>query len=232
MRKDLMAQESNSAKSILLRVLIVVIFGIAFAYIEAAVVVYLRVIFHPAGFTFPLEPFAANELGKKLLLTEIGREVATLVLIFTGAWLIGRISQEKFANFMIIFAVWDIFYYIWLKLLIDWPASIMDWDILFLIPLPWASPLLVPLLVSITLIVFAIIILYRCSCNKPIKVAKADWAGFILAALIVVVSLCTAGAHISEAVYESYFSWPVFALGLIAAIILFIKCLLKSPSKI
>ncbi|NQT01098.1 MAG: hypothetical protein HQ580_03680, partial [Planctomycetes bacterium] len=140
---------------------VVVIFSIAFAYIEAAVVVYLREIFHPDGFTFPLTTFGLDPLWERLLLTEIGREAATIVLIFTGSWLFGKNRRQRFAYFMTIFAVWDIFYYVWLKVLLDWPSSIMDWDILFLIPDTWASAVLYPVLISITMLVFAAVILYR-----------------------------------------------------------------------
>ena len=68
------------------RLLIVVLFSIAFAYIESAVVVYLRAIFHAEGFQFPLQVFDLDSLGRRLMLTEVGREAATLVLIWTGAW--------------------------------------------------------------------------------------------------------------------------------------------------
>src|SRR5690606_3193495 len=98
--------------------------------------------------TFPLEVFGVTPEARRLLLTEIGREAATLVLILTAAWLFGRSRQERVAYFLVIFAVWDVFYYVWLKVLLNWPASIMDWDILFLIPAVWASPVLYPVLVS------------------------------------------------------------------------------------
>jgi len=214
--------------SILKRFCIVVIFSIAFAYIEAAVVVYLRAIFHPDGFTFPLRVFGTNPHEKQFLLTEIGREAATLVLILTAAWLSGRNFQQRFAYFLVIFAVWDIFYYIWLKVLINWPASVMDWDILFLIPVTWASPLLAPVLVSIILLIFAIMILYRSSCARPIRVTLTDWLGFIIAAFLVVVSFCIAGLHISEPDFQSYFYWPLFVLGGVFAIALFLKCVFKA----
>ena len=125
---------TDNIHQMLKRLLVAIVFGIAFGYIEAAVVVYLRAIFHPNGFTFPMQIFALTPQGKHLLLTEIGREAATLVLILTGAWLFSRNRQEAIAYFMLIFAVWDIFYYVWLKVLLDWPATLMDWDILFLIP--------------------------------------------------------------------------------------------------
>ena len=207
---------------------IVVIFGIAFAYIEAAVVVYLREIFHPDGFTFPLTTFGASPRWKQLLLTEIGREAATIVIISTGAWLFGRNLQQRTAYFFTIFAIWDIFYYVWLKVLLNWPASVMDWDILFLIPGTWAGPVLAPLLISITLLIFAITILYRDYCAIPLSVTLIDWVGFILAGLVVVVSFCVAGRHVTKRDFKSHFYWPLFTAGLLSAIALFLKCLLRS----
>jgi hypothetical protein len=207
--------------------LIVVVFGIAFGYIEAAVVVYLRQIFHPDGFTFPMTVFGIDALSKRILLTEIGREAATIVLIFTGTWLFGHNRQQRFAYFMIIFAVWDIFYYVWLKVLLDWPASIMDWDILFLIPVTWASPVLYPILISMTLIVFAVVILYRNSCGRPLKATLPDWLAFSASGIIVVASFCIAGLHSTEQDYASYFYWPLFAAGHILGIVIFLKVLLK-----
>ncbi|MHC4582831.1 MAG: hypothetical protein ACYS14_15365, partial [Planctomycetota bacterium] len=147
------------------RFCVVVVFSIAFANIEATVVVYLREIFHPDGFDFPMTVFGEGPNWKRLLLTEIGREAATMVLILTTCWLAGRNRQQRFAYFLTIFAIWDIFYYIWLKVLINWPASIMDWDILFLIPVTWASPVLYPVLISVALLAFAVVILYRDSCG-------------------------------------------------------------------
>jgi hypothetical protein len=212
--------------------LIVVVFSIAFGYIEAAVVVYLRQIFYPDGFTFPMTVFGIDAMSRRLLLTEIGREAATIVLIFTGAWLSGRNHQQRVAYFLIIFAVWDIFYYVWLKVLLDWPASIMDWDILFLIPVTWASPVLYPVLISITLIVFAMAILYRCSCGRPIRVTLPDWLAFCASGFIVVVSFCISGLHSTEQDYASYFYQPLFAIGLLLSILTFVKCCLNSGKKV
>jgi hypothetical protein len=209
------------------RFLIVVIFSIAFGYIEAAVVVYLRAIFHPDGFTFPLA-FAIAPSSKHILLTEIGREAATIVIILTGSWLFSRNRQQRFAYFLTIFAVWDIFYYVWLKVILDWPASITDWDILFLIPVVWASPVLAPLLVSLTMLLFAVIILYRDFISRPLKVTGLDGLFFIAASLIVVVSFCIAGRHIGQQDFNSYFYWPLFAAGNILAVVFFLRSCYKS----
>ncbi|MHC4462212.1 MAG: hypothetical protein ACYS6W_06475 [Planctomycetota bacterium] len=212
----------------LTRFCIVFIFSIAFAYIEAAVVVYLREIFHPEGFTFPLTDFGTTPLWKRLLLTEVGREAATIVLMLTGAWLFGKNLQQQFAYFLTIFAVWDIFYYVWLKVLIKWPGSIMDWDILFLIPITWAGPVLAPVLISLTLLLYALIILYHDYCGKGLEVMPVDWLGFSLAGLVVVISFCIAGRNVRKHDFKSHFHWPVFALGYISAVALFLKCLLQS----
>ncbi|MHC4060732.1 MAG: hypothetical protein ACYSR6_03850 [Planctomycetota bacterium] len=226
-RQNLSEMTAEPFKTALKRFCVVVIFGVAFGYIEAAVVVYLRAIFHPDGFVFPLVNFGMGPLWRRLLLTEVGREAATIALISTGAWLFGRSRQERFAYFMVVFAVWDIFYYVWLKVLIDWPGSIMDWDILFLIPVSWASPVLAPVLISLTLLVFAAVILYSSSAARPIKVTLIDGLGFLLAAVVIVVSFCIGGLHITEPDYQSYFYWPLFGLGYAGGIALYLKCMLK-----
>jgi hypothetical protein len=214
-------------KTILKRFCIVVVFGIAFAYIEAAVVVYLRTIFYPEGFTFPLTQFGFSPLWRRLLATEIGRETATLVLIFTSAWLFGKTSRQRFVYFATIFAAWDIFYYVWLKVLIDWPASFLEWDILFLIPLPWAGPVIAPLIVSITLLVFAIAILYRLSTTELAKVSSLEWFVFVCAGFAVVVSFCIAGCHMRRPDFREYFYWPLFAIGELMAVVFFVRYLLR-----
>jgi hypothetical protein len=211
---------------------LVVILAIAFGYIEAAVVVYLREIFHPEGFAFPLVSFPLTAGSSNLLLVEVGREVATIILIFAAAILSGRNRQQRVAYFMTIFAVWDIFYYVWLKVLLGWPASIMNWDVFFLIPVPWAGPVLAPIIVSLSLLLFALLILYRDCKANPIKATLWDWFGFCAAGFIVVVSFCIPGPHISQADYASYFSWPLFAAGLLGAVMLFAKCVLRKNPQV
>ena len=219
---------SESPKAIFKRFMIMVVFAAAFAYIESAVVVYLRVIFYPDGFSFPLPNLLDFEnVRRYLLLTEIGREAATLVLILTACILIGRNRHQRFAYFLAIFAVWDIFYYIWLKLILDWPASIMEWDILFLIPTIWASAVLYPVIISVIMLAFAVLILHRDAIGKPINVTPLDWLIFSAASVVIVISFCNTGRHIADADYKAYFYWPIFAFGAATAVATFAKCLLK-----
>ncbi len=141
---------------------VITIFSIAMAALESAVVVYLRALYYPNGFTVAL-----RLIDKQILLVEILRETATLVMIWAVAYLTGKKRYDRLAYFLLCFAVWDIFYYIWLKLFIDWPLSILDWDILFLIPVTWLGPVLSPVICSLTMIVLAIVIL---SARQEVKI--------------------------------------------------------------
>ncbi len=213
----------NSPRTIIIRACIAALLAIAFGYIEAAVVVYLRQIFHPQGFIFPLPESILADSSRNMLLTETGREAATLILILCASFLAGANARHRTAYFMFIFAVWDIFFYVWLKVLIGWPASLMDWDVLFLIPLPWASPVLAPILISLLMLAFAVIILYRDYLGKPVKPSAAEKLLFCIAGLIIIVSFCIAGHYITHQDYASYFSWLLFAAGVAIAVIAFAK---------
>ncbi len=220
-----MTAPSKKPKEAICRFALVVILAIAFGYIEAAVVVYLRQIFHPAGFHFPLPQFGLAATRQRLVIIEIAREAATLILILSACILSGRNRRQRLAYFLTIFAVWDIFYYVWLKVTLDWPASIMDWDILFLIPVPWASPVLAPVLVSLVMLLFAVMILYRDYLGQTIRASLWDRLGFSLAGLVIIISFCIPGLHISRPDYACYFSWPLFFAGLFGAVAIFTKCL-------
>jgi len=113
------------------RLAAVTTFGIAFGFIEAAVVVYLRLHFYPEGFTFPLA-----EMPGPVILTEVAREAATIIMLACIGWIAGRRFLDRFAYFAFAFGVWDIFYYVFLKVILGWPESLLTWDVLFLIPSP------------------------------------------------------------------------------------------------
>lgn len=155
------------------------IFGMAMAFVESAVVVYLRAIYYPDGFSFPLKALTDYKI-----LVEVFREVATIFMILSVACIAGRERWERFAQFMFIFGVWDIFYYVWLKVLIGWPASLFDWDILFLIPVPWIGPVIAPVSVSVLMLVFSISIIRSFHDGRVFRPAPVShilsWAGIVL----------------------------------------------------
>jgi len=140
------------------------IFGIAFGFLEAIVVVYLRAIYYPNGFRFPL-----SLLDPQMLKVEIVREICTIIMLASIGWILGKTKGERFSFFIFVFGVWDIFYYVALKLFLDWPQSISEWDVLFLIPITWIGPVLAPVICSIGMILIALIYVYLQEKNFQIK---------------------------------------------------------------
>lgn len=130
------------------RIILILLFGVSFAYVEATVVVYLRELLYPEGFTFPLKLMPLN-----LITIELFRELVSIVMLVAVAAVTGKKFWERFGYFITLFGVWDIFYYIWLKVTIDWPSSLLDWDILFLIPIPWIGPVIAPVLVALLMVI-------------------------------------------------------------------------------
>lgn len=162
---------------------IVTLFFIAMGYIESAVVVYMREILYPGGFQFPLAPIETH-----LAITEIIREFATLVVLLCIGMIAGRTFSEKFAWFLYSFAIWDIFYYVFLKLLIGWPESLMTWDILFMIPTTWVGPVITPMIVSFSMILLAMILIYYSSKKDVVKIMRIEWALLIVGSIILILS--------------------------------------------
>lgn len=146
-------------------VLLVALFAIAMGYMEAAAVVYLRTLYYPNGFPIPVKlgvapirftriPEFEGRMPPSILRTEIGREVATIVMLACLALLVGETPLQMLGTFLLAFGVWDISYYIFLKVLIRWPQSLKTLDVLFLIPVPWIGPVWLPISIS-TLMVIA-----------------------------------------------------------------------------
>ena len=131
------------------------LFAVAFGLVEAAVVVYLRGLYYPEGFAFPLKL-----IEQPHLVVELARELCTIIMLIAVGIVAGSSRWQKFAYFMLAFGVWDIFYYVWLKIFLNWPVSLTDWDILFLIPLPWVAPVIAPILISIVMIIAALRIVH------------------------------------------------------------------------
>lgn len=126
----------------------VVLFAIGMAYVEAASVVYIRT---AVG---RVEPYQRSPLvmPEWLVRTELVREAATMVMLAAVGVLAGRSRWSAFGSLSVAFGVWDIFYYIFLRPICGWPKSLLDWDVLFLIPLPWWGPVLSPTLIALLMI--------------------------------------------------------------------------------
>jgi hypothetical protein len=191
------------------RLLWLFVWGIAFAYIEASVVVYLRRIYYPAGFAFPVVIIEPD-----LAAVELVREMFTLVIMWAVAEIMCRAFLCRLAVFMFLFGVWDIFYYVFLKVILNWPAGISDWDILFLVPLPWVGPVWAPVAVSAAMIWAGSVILARDDQGRSLDLTKSFYVFEFAAGLIIIISFLIPGRAVISETVPQHFPWYIFLAGL------------------
>jgi hypothetical protein len=196
--------------------LVVVAFAVAMAWLEAATVLYLRVLVDR------LDPYQANPLPIRGVLgpVELVREAATLVMLFTVGTLAGRTWRTRFGYTAIAFGVWDIFYYVFLKTMCDWPKSLFDWDILFLLPLPWWGPVLAPVSVALLMILWGTLVSQRTVGDPRSSVTSTQISGGIGIALALYAFMADAlhavhqGFDATRTVLPTTFNWSVFVVAL------------------
>lgn len=189
------------------------VFGVAFGYLESAVVVYLRTIAYAGGFSFPLEPIPPLILG-----TEMGREAATLAMLAAAALAPGGRALLKLARFLFCFGLWDIFYYVGLKTLLGWPPSLFTWDVLFLIPVPWSAPVLAPALVAVY---FVAVGAYGVVRRGAVRTRLWQWgAAGAGAALMLATFVWNVGPCVRNTAPASY-PWILYGLGFAALVAAF-----------
>ena len=199
-------------------------------YMETAVVVYLRAIYYPNGFSFPLV-----NMNTSIAVTELSREAATIIMLAGIGIVAGKNSTQRFAWFLYCFAIWDIFYYIFLKVLLNWPESLLTWDILFLIPLPWVGPVICPCIISLSMILLSGTLIYFNNKNPSLKINSREWFLFICGSVVVILSFvidCYQFIHLYKGevldgiskYVPNKFDWGIFCIGevlIVAAIFLF-----------
>ena len=201
----------------------ITIFSIAMGFLEAATVVYLRTLYYPEGFSFPLKNIPID-----IFLVEIGREMSTIVMLAFIGSIAGKTLLEKFCYFLYSFGIWDIFYYIWLKVILNWPPSPMTWDLLFLVPVPWVAPVLAPLIVALTMTILAAVIIYLQERGVYFKISKLDLVLGVLAALLIFVSFMLDFPRMAAQQSPAKYHWELLIsgefIGLFVALrILFLK---------
>jgi hypothetical protein len=214
-----------------------ILFGIAFGYLEASVVVYLRAVYHPVrqqlhperspGELFPLIP--VDQIRRTaperswLLGVEIGREAATIIMLAAIAMAAAGGRSLWLPCFAIAFGTWDLFFYVFLRMLLHWPASIMTWDILFLIPVPWAAPVLAPCIVAVTIIATGIVALAR-----PVRVRPLHWVAMTLGGALILLSFMWDYRNLMAGGLPRPFAWTLFGAGELAGIAAFVLALRSS----
>jgi len=173
------------------------------AYVESAVVVYIRRIYGINDLLLDIPSF-----DPVLAPIEVGRELATLIMLFS------------FVFFT--FGIWDIFYYFWLRLFIGWPNSLFSPDILFLIPLPWWGPIIAPMLIAFLMVAGGTLAVIREDRGHKIRFSLFDWTTLIAGVFILLYSFMEDALAIMPADVETLaqlrptsFNWPIYILGLV-----------------
>jgi len=191
--------------------ILVSLFAIAMAYLESAVVVYLRAMY---GIEDLLRDI--NLSPDMYTAIEIGREAATLIMLAAIGIIAGINWPKKIGFFFFAFGIWDIFYYIWLYVFIQWPKSLFEWDILFLIPLPWWGPVIAPILISILLISIGYLLLN----DVQFKISSIDWIVFILSIFVLLytftedsIKLIISGTGDLTQIRPTTFNWLLFLIA-------------------
>jgi hypothetical protein len=200
---------------------IVMAFAIAMAWVEAASVFYIRALVDR------IEPYQANPLPLEALeamtgalrIVELWREAATLVMIASLGLLAGRTWRVRAGYAALAFGAWDIFYYVFLRLISGWPRTLLDWDILFLLPLPWWGPVLAPVSIALVMILWGTLATQSGDGATDARWACAlGWLGIVLALAVFTIDAWRAlpdGRDAVLRVLPTTFNWPLFWVALL-----------------
>ena len=193
-------------------------FAVWMAYLESAVVVYLREIYYPEGFLFPIKL-----IPTPMALIELGREAATIFMMLAIAFIVAKKAWTRMAYFMFCFGVWDIWYYVWLKIFLNWPESLLTWDLLFLIPAPWAGPVLAPVIVSLSLIIGAIVVLYFEARGITFQLTKWEWIILVIAPILIFISFILEAPIVLKPDIPTFYHWELLIVGEIIGVAILVK---------
>jgi hypothetical protein len=197
---------------------IVAAFAIAMAWVEAASVFYIRAL------VGRIEPYQADPLPINGALgnVELWREASTLVMLATLGMLAGRTWRRRAGYAALAFGVWDIFYYVFLRLISDWPKTLLDWDILFLLPLPWWGPVLAPVSIALVMILWGTLATQSSDSSTDARwtflTGALGCAGIVLALAVFMVDAWRALPNGRDAVLQvlpTTFNWPMFWVALL-----------------
>ncbi len=186
------------------------LFAVAMGLLEAICVVYLRRLIFPDGMDRIRAPVPFSHARIEVL-----RELCTMLMLWTTAWLAGFSLRSRIAVFFYLFGIWDILYYVGLKWFVAWPSSWLEWDCLFLIPVAWYGPVLAPVLISLSFITAGSLVLVREASGSPLRFSPlAVWLPVSGAALWLA-SFLKDSKHIQLHGYEGVsYSWVLFMLGM------------------
>jgi hypothetical protein len=199
------------------------VFAVAMGFLEAAVVVYLRELYYPEGFRFPVVI-----IPDRIAIVELIREATTLCMLLGVAAVAARDRHDGFFVFGYVFGMWDIVYYVGLWTFLDWPSSPMEWDILFLIPVPWLGPVAYPVAVSCLLLGGFVVHEILAARGRSLRLTAREWALATAGAAVVVVSFCWHWRAVPEGRVPGEFPLSVFLAGVVVGTLPFLRGIFRA----
>jgi hypothetical protein len=191
----------------------VLAFGVAFGYVEAAVVVYLRSAIDAGAVVAAQDPDSFGTFEA----VEVVRELATLVMIAAVGWLLGRTALERVAWAAVVFGTWDIVYYGGLRWAIGWPPALDTWDVLFLIPMAWVGPVWAPITVSAALVGFGLAAARRLRAGGTLRIGLPEVGGGLVGGGLVVLGFLVDSGRVLGGDLGPWSGWPLFGAGMVVA---------------
>jgi len=200
------------------------IYAVAMGYLESAVVIYLRQTTlgnYQIGPLREYQVFPIRFIDPQLGGVELVREGATIIMLLAVGYLAGRNRFQRIMFFVYSFAVWDIFYYAFLKLFTGWPSSLGDFDVLFLIPVIWVSPVACPILISLLLTSTSAMLIFMSEKSDSPRINFTDLFLFLIGSATVFYSfteqifriLIHQGPKGLGNFTPTFFDWPLFFAG-------------------
>lgn len=188
------------------------------AWVESAVVYYLRTMIDRIE---PYQPTPLPIIGG-MGPVEMVREAATLLMLLTVGLLAGRSWRARAGYVAVAFGVWDICYYIFLRIMCGWPHSLFDWDILFLLPLPWWGPVLAPVSIALLMIIWGTL---ASQFERPPRPVVSKWKprlmnflGIMMALYVFMadsIRVADGGVDALRELLPTRFNWPLFTVALL-----------------
>jgi hypothetical protein len=199
------------------RWVVVMSFSAAMAWVEASIVAYLRILIDR------IDPYQPNPLPLVggVGATELIREAATLAMLLSVGVLAGTTTRGRLGFAAAAFGAWDLLYYVFLRLITGWPHSLLDWDVLFLIPLPWWGPVIAPAAIAAVMLAGGTLLALGDRPGEPLEVGRAAWGGAAAGAALALYCFTAEawaavpdGAGQVRRVLPDEFPWTAFLLAL------------------
>jgi hypothetical protein len=187
-------------------------YAVAMAFLEAVVVVYIRGLLRITNDHVALGPYVTMEMW---------REAATIVMLAAVGWLAGHRRADRLAYGLFAFGLWDIWYYVWLKVLTGWPETLLSWDVLFLIPLRWWGPVLSPMLIAALICASAVLVVARMERGQRLEITPVNVGSLAAGGLLALYVFMSDSLHALlqgwadwDTLRPGPFKWPLFLVAL------------------